>query len=1060
MQFGVLGSLDVVGDDGDAIALGGAQPRVLIARLLVAAGQVVSADALVDAIWEDDPPASASGTLQTYVSRLRRALEPGRSAGGRARLLVSEAHGYRLQVDADQVDWRRFERLADDARALLEAGDAAAARERLVEAIELWRGPALTEFRDLEWARAVATRLEERRVAAIEDRVDADLALGRHGAVTGELTELVAEHPLRERLRGQHALALYRSGRQADALRAIDDTRRTLRDELGVDPSRPIRELEDRILAHDPSLKLSAPASPRPAATDPPATAPMTAPVATDRTTGLIGRTAELQSLLDSFSETALHGTRFALVEGDPGIGKTRLLEVLAACATREGAITVWGRSHEGEGAPAFWPWIRPLRAFVDGLEPEERAEFVTPELGQLLTPVTDNGEGAILGANRFAIFDAIGGLLERAAAERPLVVLVDDLQWSDEASLGLIDFLAQRVAKAPILIAASMRELDIGRNDAVVGTVATMMRAPGTRRLRLRGLSRDETAALVAQTRHAPATDDVTATIYERAEGNPFFVTELTRLLETTSSPNVAAIPSGVRDVVRRRLARLPATTLEMLQLGAVVGRDVELTVLTRAAESDPETCLDELEPAIVQRLLTAVAGQPSVVRFAHALVREVVLEDVSPLRRARFHLRVADAIESTGGADNDSVEILAEHLWAAVPLGVERRASAALEHAADVATRRFAYESADDLLERALQLRSPSPGPDDDAAELNRITKLASLRRMRFGFDAGNRAVPFERAKELAQRTEQLPVYASLLWADWAAESTLCRFDVAQPFAEQLVVLAEDGDLMLGAIADHAVGILHWHLGDMEAADHHLTRCVDAVERDPRFHLALAQAIFENAHIVRSFQLHVRELRGALDDAASAFADIVKEESNPFAVLSITAFEAVGAMVAGEATRAEAAARRGLAADPNDAFPFYGGCCRAVLGWALSQRGAPDDGVAMMTAGLARYEATGARTVLAVYRAKLASALLAAGRADDALATIADAHREYEDSGERWVIPVVRLEEARIRLALGTVADEVVPLVADARDTARAQGSVLLARQAEKLGAELGLM
>ena len=207
-------------------------------------------------IWGDAPPASANGTLQTYVSRLRRIVEP---AGGE---LAFDETGYRLVVDPDDVDLHRFERLADRGHALLGDAQPAAARDLLLEADALWRGPVLADLVDIEGMLALSTRLEERRLAALEDRFAADLLLGRHATVGAELAEVVALHPLRENLQHQLALALYRSGRQADALRALNEAASTLREELGIEPSRQLRDLESAILAHDPGLELPTPGAP------------------------------------------------------------------------------------------------------------------------------------------------------------------------------------------------------------------------------------------------------------------------------------------------------------------------------------------------------------------------------------------------------------------------------------------------------------------------------------------------------------------------------------------------------------------------------------------------------------------------------------------------------------------------------------------------------------------------------------------------------------------------------------------------------------------------------
>jgi DNA-binding SARP family transcriptional activator len=223
------------------------------------ANEVVSTDRLIDELWGDSPPDSAANMLQGYVSHLRKVLEPGRTRGEHE-LLVSRAPGYMLQIRSDQIDAERFEQLTSEARRWLVEGDAEQAAERLRTALALWRGPALADLAYEPFARADVDRLEELRLAALEDRVDADLTLGRHDALVGELRELVDHHPLRERLRAQLMAALYRCGRQAEALAVYRKGRRALLDGLGIEPGPALRELEQAILRQDPALGV--PASP------------------------------------------------------------------------------------------------------------------------------------------------------------------------------------------------------------------------------------------------------------------------------------------------------------------------------------------------------------------------------------------------------------------------------------------------------------------------------------------------------------------------------------------------------------------------------------------------------------------------------------------------------------------------------------------------------------------------------------------------------------------------------------------------------------------------------
>jgi DNA-binding SARP family transcriptional activator len=253
-EFRVLGPVEA-SVDGEPIALPAAKPRALFAALLLDRNRVVPVSRLIDDLWGEVPPETAMKALQGYVSQLRKAIGPER--------LLTRPPGYELRVEDGELDLDRFERLAREGRELLAAGDSKAASTRLGEALELWHGAPLVEFSE-PFARDAGARLEDERLAALEERIDADLALGRHARLVPELEQLVAQEPLRERPRAQLMLALYRSGRQADALELYRRTRETLSEELGIEPGLELQELERRMLQHDPELERPRPA-PRPA---------------------------------------------------------------------------------------------------------------------------------------------------------------------------------------------------------------------------------------------------------------------------------------------------------------------------------------------------------------------------------------------------------------------------------------------------------------------------------------------------------------------------------------------------------------------------------------------------------------------------------------------------------------------------------------------------------------------------------------------------------------------------------------------------------------------------
>jgi DNA-binding SARP family transcriptional activator/streptogramin lyase len=261
VELRILGSFEVCDDSGRGVKLPAGRERALLAVLLLRRGEVVSTDALVDALWGDEPPSTATKALQGYVSHLRRLLDEA----GRGRALETQPPGYLLRLDDDRVDAFRFEALAARGWRELESAPATALAT-FEEALALWRGPALSEFAFAEFAQAEIRRLEELRLETVEGRIEAMLRLGRHGAVVAELATRVEAHPLRERLRGQLMLALYRSGRQAEALEVYREGRTLLSDELGLEPGTDLQRLERAILEQDPALDV--PAKQRGAAAD------------------------------------------------------------------------------------------------------------------------------------------------------------------------------------------------------------------------------------------------------------------------------------------------------------------------------------------------------------------------------------------------------------------------------------------------------------------------------------------------------------------------------------------------------------------------------------------------------------------------------------------------------------------------------------------------------------------------------------------------------------------------------------------------------------------------
>jgi DNA-binding SARP family transcriptional activator/tetratricopeptide (TPR) repeat protein len=695
VTYAVLGDLRARRADG-LLPLGGYLQRALLALLLTERGRVVSVDRIVAELWPDAAPDDPAASVQTYVSRLRRLLEPGRVPGGAPTVVVRVGNGYRLDVPADAVDAERFTALAQRARRALEAGRPDEAGTAAADALALWHGAvALEEFTELAFTAAVRTRLAEQRLSCEEDLADALIARHRAPEAVLRLEALTAAEPLRERPWLLLMTALHASGRSADALDRFQQVRRLLDEELGLRPGPDLCELQARILRQDVDPPPSPP-SPPPAPTPGPATAPTPGPATAPApgppaapTDGLVGRASEraqLHAVVDDLDRT---GARFVLVEGEAGIGKSRLVGDLADHALPTGAAIGWGRCHEDADAPAFWPWRQALS-----------------DLGRsdpALRPAQDGG---------FGVFEHVLERLTDVARHRRVVVVIEDLHWADSASLRLLAFLAVELRTAPVAVIATCRVEE--RPPVVVQVASTLSRSPGFLRLTLGALDPEQTHALAAQVLAGRAALDAEtlAGLHARTGGNPFFIGELARFLADRPADRDRAgrggteLPASVRDVVTRRTIRLPEPAQRTLRLAAVLGERFELPVLLRASSVESYDMIDGLDAALAAQVLTADNGRFA---FAHALVRDTLLAGMTELQRRRLHATLAGAVRDRG----DGTE-RAYHLVHGRPFTDGAEAFDAARAAGDRALGQFAYEDAAIWYQHALDVVAVEPSLD----------------------------------------------------------------------------------------------------------------------------------------------------------------------------------------------------------------------------------------------------------------------------------------------------------------------------------------------------------
>ena len=1037
----LLGNLEVR-RGGVSLDVGGPQPRSVLAQLALDAGRVVSVDRLIERLWEGEPPPSALGTLQSYVSRIRRALEPGRRAGTPASVLVSEAPGYVLRIDRDRIDVVRFASLADEGRTLAATGRHADAVERFSAALALWRGPALGGAGNEDSPHPAAIRLQEDRLVVEEDRADSLLALGRHGSIVGDLHEAASEHPLRERRWCQLALCLYRCGRQADALRALSSARTVLAEELGLDPGPDLRRLESRILDHDPDLGVAAGA---PAAA-PAAPARVRAPVGATRPDEaeelppeppgtrpvLVGRDAEWRTV-EGVLERVPSGAALVVVEGDAGIGKSTMLgEIAAACAQR-GWQVVRGACVEEGLAPPLWPWIEVLREIG---ESSDDAGGESQALGFLETVAANATD-----LTAIEIADEIVDVLSLRARSAPLLVVIEDLHWADGVSLDVLPLVVARLGRARVAIVTAMRPLDHDASGPLADALASIARLPRSTRIQLDPLDAESTAALFALVAgEAPSDAAAVRRLHDRTGGNSLFVTELARLGSTASGTDV---PDAIRDVVRRRLARLPRPTNDLLAVAAVLGQDIDVDLLSRVAGITLDHCFDDLDPAVVTRIV--LPGTSGRLRFVHALVRDAVLVDLSPLRRARLHVRAAEAMEAVAGDDPDRHEPIAAHRWEARAIDDPILVAEALVRACDTGRRRGDHARSKDMADRALGILVQAPAGDRrDLVELDALESRLSI-ATREHTHHGVREDLDELMGQIAARSGgEIPKILHLFtkWGDVTTDSAAA----SRPYVEGgLDIARRSSTPYVIAMGRYMAATQAWLNGRVREAREHIEIAVDVCKEVDASDGALRRVPLD----IGGMAAFIRATAGAsaeeVDDAIALNTDGAwtgDRSDERLRTLGAVFTRAVLTAIADRPEEIPAMVAEVAADDaPSQLEPFWS-VCRLLREWANARAGrTPDLDVARRSA--VAIGGSPVREMVPMHHTFLADTLLLAGHADEALREADVAHEIATRTDEVWWLPETLRVRAASRLALGAGIDETERVLRDALGMAETSGT-----------------
>ncbi|MFD7843113.1 BTAD domain-containing putative transcriptional regulator [Nocardia sp. NPDC059764] len=602
IRIGVLGPLHI-SIDGQRVPPGAPMQCAVLGRLVAAGGRVVPTERLIDDLWHGDPPAKAVAALQVYIHNLRRVFEPDRPRRAHSRVIVSESHGYALNLEPNQVDSWLFEQLLHGHEAAMR--DPAGRPEPLEQvrvldsALACWHGGAFESFPGMTWATQETARLQALKMTAAELRAQAALEMNRPAEVVLALRPILEEHPGREETARLLALAQYRLGQSLDALATVRRSREFLTLEYGVDPGPALRDLETAILTHSVDAETTPPAVVvRPADPEPPA-APEPLPDS--------GYATQRDAVLAAAEAAAEGHVRLVWLSGEAGAGKTTLATAITTHLSERGWTTVFGRCPEVDSAPPAWSWAEVLTG-LDAADPE-----------------------TFTAADAFTLARRVVRSCRERSAGAPVAIVLEDVHGADTATLQVLRQVVNWLRDSSILIIATLRGTEAGPGVRDTAAALALFTAD---RIELDGLDMAGTRRAAAAAGLTALDDRTVELLRRRTGGNPLFVRELAKLVATQGLTD--ALPDSVRDLLGRRIAQLPPDVVDLLRHLSVWG-DSDIATLAGSTRQSHDTVIDLVTAGETARLLrTDRAGR---VTFDHALVRETVYYDLPALRRTRMH-------------------------------------------------------------------------------------------------------------------------------------------------------------------------------------------------------------------------------------------------------------------------------------------------------------------------------------------------------------------------------------------------------------------------------------
>jgi DNA-binding SARP family transcriptional activator/predicted ATPase len=961
----------------------------LLAYLVLHGDAAQSREHLAFLLWPESSESQARTNLRQLLHHLRRALPAECS------LLVADNQTVRWRLDgACSIDVIEFETAVGRAAEAEKKGDFISAREAFDEAAGLYQDDLLPDLYD-GWLETKREQLRQ-QFAEVLNRLAASLEMaGDFVAAIRHATKLVALDPLREPSYQMLMRLHVRNNDRSSALRVYHQCMRTLQRELGISPSKATQDLFTQALKseHLPSAPAELP------------------PDATTSPLPLVGRAGEWEGLLGCWRRVTQGETRFALIRGEPGIGKTRLAEELFQfCSRFPGAVVVRARCYFAQGQLAYGPvaeWLRgePMRLVRAQLPKPQLAELARV-LPEILVESPDIGAPQPLTESwqRRHFYEALSAAFRQGP--KPLLLLIDDLQWCDQDSFEWLYSFFRSATLGGTLVLGTVRPEETGRDHPLTGLVTELRQTGQISEFNIAPLTVEETAALATQVASRQCDPEFLSGLYQATKGNPLFVVESVRA-SLEDQPSQGAPPPRVQAVIAARLAQLSPPAYELAGVAATIGRPFSLDLLAKATDWDEDSLSHALEELWQRKIIEGQGARAY--DYTHNVLREVAYAELSPVRRRALHRRVARALEELHSSEVESVSgWLAAHYDAA---GMADRAIQYYRAAAAVAKQRFADTEAGELIQRALLLCRDFPETGKrDKEEIDLLVTLGPALVTTRGYTTPEAGAAYERGLLLARRSGDRRHLFSLLSGAWLFHIVGGQLEESRRLGQQCLDSASgDSVLALEMAGRFLLGTSLFHLGQLTASLEQMEQA--QLSYGGASHPALALFAGPDLGVFcRAYLSHLLWQFGDAEQAAAKSEEsiaLARGLSHPFSLAIALDYAAMLDVFRQDGQQALARAGEACAVSRKHGFAYYLAWAEMLQGWAMAVEGDAASGLLQLRKGLDALKATGAELRLPFYYGLLAEVCGLAGHAGEALANLASGFAFQNKNGELWSAP-----------------------------------------------------